>query len=97
MSGSCELPQRWDADHHPFAPLFCPTILHKYMQKRCQPGSALREVSLAGRFKDSRGTVRKALRALSQRLIQDWLGHRTIQHTARYMELSPTRFGIVWR
>ena len=26
------------------------------------------------------------------RLIQDWLGHRAIQHTARYTELSPTRF-----
>src|SRR6185437_14887757 len=30
------------------------------------PGSALREVSLAGRFKASRGTVREALRALSE-------------------------------
>jgi site-specific recombinase XerD len=26
------------------------------------------------------------------RLIQDWLGHRAIQHTARYTELSPIRF-----
>jgi hypothetical protein len=25
------------------------------------------------------------------RLIQDWLGHRAIQHTARYTELSPMR------
>src|SRR5215472_12096586 len=31
------------------------------------------------------------------RLIQDWLGHRAIQHTARYTELSPTRFKEVWR
>jgi integrase len=31
------------------------------------------------------------------RLIQDWLGHRAIQHTARYTELSPTRFRDVWR
>jgi site-specific recombinase XerD len=31
------------------------------------------------------------------RLIQDWLGHRSIQHTARYTELSPTRFRDVWR
>jgi site-specific recombinase XerD len=23
------------------------------------------------------------------RLIQDWLGHRAIQHTARYTELNP--------
>jgi type 1 fimbriae regulatory protein FimB/type 1 fimbriae regulatory protein FimE len=31
------------------------------------------------------------------RLIQDWLGHRAIQHTARYTELSPVRFKKVWR
>ena len=31
------------------------------------------------------------------RLIQDWLGHRAIQHTARYTELNPTRFKDVWR
>jgi type 1 fimbriae regulatory protein FimB/type 1 fimbriae regulatory protein FimE len=31
------------------------------------------------------------------RLIQDWLGHRAIQHTARYTELSPVRFKDVWR
>jgi type 1 fimbriae regulatory protein FimB len=31
------------------------------------------------------------------RLIQDWLGHRAIQHTARYTELSPTRLKDVWR
>ena len=31
------------------------------------------------------------------RLIQDWLGHRAIQHTARYTELCPTRFKEVWR
>jgi hypothetical protein len=31
------------------------------------------------------------------RLIEDWLGHRPIQHTARYTELSPIRFKDVWR
>jgi site-specific recombinase XerD len=31
------------------------------------------------------------------RLIQDWLGHRAIQHTARYTELNPLRFKDVWR
>jgi site-specific recombinase XerD len=31
------------------------------------------------------------------RLIQDWLGHRAIQHTARYTELSAMRFKDVWR
>jgi site-specific recombinase XerD len=32
-----------------------------------------------------------------RRLIQDWLGHRAIQHTVRYTELSPVRFKDVWR
>ena len=31
------------------------------------------------------------------RSIQDWLGHRSIQHTVRYTELSPTRFKEFWR
>jgi type 1 fimbriae regulatory protein FimB/type 1 fimbriae regulatory protein FimE len=28
---------------------------------------------------------------------QDWLGHRSIQHTVRYTELAPTRFRDFWR
>jgi hypothetical protein len=31
------------------------------------------------------------------RALQAWLGHRNIQHTARYTELSPTRFKDFWR
>jgi type 1 fimbriae regulatory protein FimB/type 1 fimbriae regulatory protein FimE len=31
------------------------------------------------------------------RSIQDWLGHRSIQHTVHYAELSPTRFHDFWR
>lgn len=31
------------------------------------------------------------------RSIQDWLGHRSIQHTVRYTELSPTRSRDFWR
>jgi integrase len=31
------------------------------------------------------------------RRIQDWLGHRSIQHTVRYTELSPVRFRDFWR
>lgn len=30
------------------------------------------------------------------RAIQDYLGHRCIQHTVRYTELSPTRFKDFW-
>jgi type 1 fimbriae regulatory protein FimB/type 1 fimbriae regulatory protein FimE len=31
------------------------------------------------------------------RALQDWLGHKSIQHTVRYTELSPTRFKDFWR
>jgi integrase len=31
------------------------------------------------------------------RSLQDWLGHKSIQHTVRYTELSPTRFKDFWR
>jgi type 1 fimbriae regulatory protein FimB/type 1 fimbriae regulatory protein FimE len=31
------------------------------------------------------------------RSIQDWLGHRSIQHTVRYTELASTRFKDFWR
>jgi hypothetical protein len=30
------------------------------------------------------------------RLIQDWLGHRSIQHTTRYTQLSATPFKDFW-
>ena len=31
------------------------------------------------------------------RAIQDWLGHRSIQHTVCHTELTPTRFKDFWR
>jgi integrase len=31
------------------------------------------------------------------RAIQDWMGHKNIQHTARYTEPAPTRFRDLWR
>ena len=31
------------------------------------------------------------------RALQHWLGHRNIQHTTRYTELTPTRFRNFWR
>jgi integrase len=31
------------------------------------------------------------------RALQAWLGHKNIQHTVRYTELSPTRFKDFWR
>jgi site-specific recombinase XerD len=34
---------------------------------------------------------------LLPRTLQAYLGHRNIQHTVRYTELSPTRFKNLWR
>jgi site-specific recombinase XerD len=31
------------------------------------------------------------------RLIQDYLGHRNIQHTVRYTATNPARFERLWR
>jgi site-specific recombinase XerD len=31
------------------------------------------------------------------RALRDWLGHRSIQHTVRYIELSPSQFKDYWR
>jgi integrase len=37
-----------------------------------------------------------AARGTDTRAIQAYLGHRNIQHTVRYTELSPTRFAGLW-
>ena len=31
------------------------------------------------------------------RALQAWLGHKNIQHTVRYTELSPERFRDFWK
>jgi site-specific recombinase XerD len=31
------------------------------------------------------------------RALQDWLGHKNIQHTVIYTQLSPERFREFWR
>src|SRR5450631_3101823 len=38
-----------------------------------------------------------ANRGHDTRALQAYLGHRNIQHTVRYTELSPTRFKDIWR
>jgi site-specific recombinase XerD len=38
-----------------------------------------------------------ANRGVDTRSLQAWLGHRCIQHTVRYTELSPDRFRDFWR
>jgi integrase len=41
--------------------------------------------------------VNRLIKRIDSRAIQDWLGHRSIQHTVRYTELAPTRFKEFWR
>jgi hypothetical protein len=43
---------------------------------------------------DGRRAAARRLR--SGRAIQDWFGHRSIQHTVRYTELTPTRLKDFW-
>jgi len=38
-----------------------------------------------------------ANRGHDTRALQAYLGHKNIQHTVRYTELSPTRFKVFWR
>jgi site-specific recombinase XerD len=38
-----------------------------------------------------------ANRGHGTRALQPYLGHRNIEHTMRYTELSPTRFKNFWR
>src|SRR6516164_10723444 len=38
-----------------------------------------------------------ANRGTDTRTLQDYLGHRNIQHTVRYTELTPHRFKDFWR
>jgi hypothetical protein len=40
----------------------------------------------------SSGIVLSSTNALVTRLIQDYLGHRNIQHTVRYTATNPARF-----
>lgn len=37
-----------------------------------------------------------ANKGVDTRTIQDYLGHRSIQHTVRYNQLTPHRFGGTW-
>jgi hypothetical protein len=39
----------------------------------------------------------RANQGTDTRTLQAHLGHRNIQHTVRYTELSPTRFNNLWR
>ena len=39
----------------------------------------------------------RLLQAMATRALQSYLGHRNIQQTVRYTELSPERFKDFWR
>jgi hypothetical protein len=50
----------------------------------------------AGVLEDE-GVVGGKIAEHDTRRIQDWLGHRSIQHTARYTQLSSAPFKDFWR
>jgi type 1 fimbriae regulatory protein FimB/type 1 fimbriae regulatory protein FimE len=43
------------------------------------------------------GETTPAAKGHDTRALQAYLGHKNIQHTVRYTELSPTRFKTFWR
>jgi integrase len=77
---------------------------HAVHSRRDQPpGEAPRRRRQAIRFPDPLSHAPAFLRlALANaghdtRAIQDYLGHKAIQHTVRYTELAPTKFKDFWR
>jgi len=40
---------------------------------------------------------RSANKGIDSRTIQDYVGHRSIQHTVKYTPLTPQRFRGLWR
>jgi integrase len=48
-------------------------------------------------FERSSAPAGKSERTAVWRRIQDWLGHRSIQHTTRYTQLSAAAFKDFWR
>ena len=61
------------------------------------PGVATAEASKPGIALTCSGTPAGKCRSHDTRSLQDYLGHKNIQHTVRYTELAPTRFKDFWR
>ena len=59
----------------------------------------LRSINLATRrgLQRHAGGFAVANKGHDTRALQAYLGHRNIQHTVRYTELSPDRFKDFWR
>jgi hypothetical protein len=62
-----------------------------------QRNRALRSSPAAPAYAASRLRLCACHRGHDTRALQAYLGHRNIQHTVRYTELSPTRFKNFWR
>jgi hypothetical protein len=63
------------------------------------PANVLMAVSVYDRASDSMCPRGYALANAGHdtRALQAWLGHKNIQHTVRYTELSPERFRDFWK
>ena len=66
-----------------------PNPRHSQVWRAIMAASTLNRSQLFGFALASKGHDTRALQA--------YLGHKNIQHTVRYTELSPTRFKTFWR
>jgi type 1 fimbriae regulatory protein FimB len=73
--------------------------LYRRHRQECEAGRP--EESRSGEFEEHmlRHACGFALadQGADTRLIQDYLGHRNIQHTVRYTATNPARFEKLWR
>jgi hypothetical protein len=72
----------------------------------CSPEGISIRINFEARFKNLQKLVETIYARVADlvlghpagtRAIQDYLGHKAIQHTVRYTELTPTKFKDFWR
>jgi site-specific recombinase XerD len=73
---------------------FTPDAINRLVKRI---GARALRLSGARSYASPRLRLRVANAGHDTRAIQDWLGHRSIQHSVRYTELAPTRFSKFWR
>jgi integrase len=61
-----------------------------------QAAAAPAETVMVSSYKPSKARLQRRCDGQDTRALQHYLGHKNIQHTARYTELSPERFKSFW-
>ena len=67
------------------------------MTLRCSLSVAMARLLVRAAFVAALAAITARQHGHDIRALQAYLGHRNIQHTVRYTELSPTRFRDFWR